>query len=353
MNLSAISCKVMYGQTLILGFFLLLSYYFPSDVYASESRGTFGVLHGRKGIHAMKIRSGLCTAAVALTIALALPAVAAVQPEALPQPMGGEGARGIETIQVQEPLVVEDIQTPIVSPETMPGSGETAKTDATPPVPAPVMETPFNPMAIDEISKINASTEVLQEITGIPEGISPDLLSNAYGIVIIPGTIKLGFFFGGRFGTGIAMMRNENGSWSNPSFLYLGGGSFGLQFGAISSDIILVFKTRKSVMGLTKGNFTLGADAAVAAGPVGRHAEASTDWQLKAEIYSYARSRGFFAGISLDGSVLAIDTNANENFYGKSDINSNQIFAGAPSASPAVIKLKNFLSQYASALPKE
>jgi lipid-binding SYLF domain-containing protein len=304
----------------------------------------------------MKIRSGLCSAiaAISFSFALAVPALAAVPPaETLPQPMGGEGAKGIETVQVQEPIVVEDIQTPAVSSESLPAAEETVKAEPPALIPAPVMETPFNPMAIDEISKIHAATEVLQEITGIPEGISPDLLANAYGIVIIPGTIKLGFFFGGRYGSGIAMMRNENGSWSNPSFLYLAGGSFGLQFGALSSDIILVFKTRKSIMGLTKGNFTLGADAAVAAGPVGRRAEASTDWQLKAEIYSYARSRGFFAGISLDGSVLAIDTNANENFYGKSDISANQIFATAPTASPAVIKLKNFLSRNTSALPKE
>jgi lipid-binding SYLF domain-containing protein len=353
MNSGAISRKVMYGQTLILGFFPLMGYYFPSDVYTFRSRGMFGVLHGRKGIHAMKIRSSLCSAAIAISIALAFPAVAAVPPETLSQPMGGEGSKGVETVQVQEPPVVEDIQTPPASPGTVPVTEETVKAETPAPIPPPVMETSFNTMAIDEISKINASTEVLQEITGIPEGISPDLLANAYGIVIIPGTIKLGFFFGGRFGTGIAMMRNENGTWSNPSFLYLGGGSFGLQFGALSSDIILVFKTRKSIMGLTKGNFTLGADAAVAAGPVGRRAEASTDWQLKAEIYSYARSRGFFAGISLDGSVLAIDNTANENFYGKSGIGTDQIFASAPSASPAVIRLKNFLSQNASALPKE
>ncbi len=301
----------------------------------------------------MKIRSGLHTTVVALVLAFALPAVAAVSPEALSQPMGGEGAKGIETVQVEQQIVVEELRTPAVSSEMPLATEETVKADPPAAAPAPIVETPYNPMAVDEITKINAATEVLQEITGIPEGISPDLLANAYGIVIIPGTIKLGFFFGGRYGSGIAMMRAENGSWSNPSFLYLAGGSFGLQFGALSSDIILVFKTRKSIMGLTKGNFTLGADAAVAAGPVGRRAEASTDWQLKAEIYSYARSRGFFAGISLDGSVLAIDTNANETFYNSPGISANQIFATAPSASPAVIKLKNFLSQNTSALPKE
>lgn len=301
----------------------------------------------------MKIRSGLHTTLVVLILALALPAVAAVSLEALSQPMGGEGAKGIETVQVQEQIVVEEIRTPDIPSDMAPATEETVKVEPSAAAPPSIVETPYNPMAVDEITKINAATEVLQEITGIPEGISPDLLANAYGIVIIPGTIKLGFFFGGRYGSGIAMMRSENGTWSNPSFLYLAGGSFGLQFGALSSDIILVFKTRKSIMGLTKGNFTLGADAAVAAGPVGRRAEASTDWQLKAEIYSYARSRGFFAGISLDGSVLAIDTNANETFYNSSTISANQIFASAPSASPAVIKLKNFLSQHTSSLPKE
>ncbi|NMC73204.1 MAG: lipid-binding SYLF domain-containing protein [Geobacteraceae bacterium] len=214
--------------------------------------------------------------------------------------------------------------------------------------PAPPPATPFNIKAVDEISRINAATEVIQEITGIPEGISPELLRNAYGIVIIPGTIKLGFFFGGQYGSGIALTRGEDGSWSNPAFVYIAGGSFGLQFGAVSSDIILVFKTRKSVMGLAKGNFTLGGDAAIAAGPVGRRAVAATDWQLKAEIYSYARSRGLFAGISVDGSVLAIDTNANETFYAKPGISANEIFGSPPCSSPAVERLKNFLGKSAS-----
>lgn len=301
----------------------------------------------------MMIRSGLRAAAFALALALAVPAAAAVPPESLPQPMGGEGAKGMETIQIQEQVVVEEVPAPVVEPALIPAPEDTAKAPVADPVPPPVPETPYNPMAVDEIAKINAATEVLKEITGIPEGISPDLLANAYGIVIIPGTIKLGFFFGGRYGSGIAMMRRDDGTWSNPSFVYIAGGSFGLQFGALSSDIILVFKTRKSIMGLTKGSFTLGADAAVAAGPVGRRAEASTDWQLKAEIYSYARSRGFFAGISLDGSALAIDTSANHSFYDKPGISAEEVFGTAPSSSPSVIRLKSFLAENASAPPKE
>ena len=296
----------------------------------------------------MKIRSRLFTTAAAVILALATPAFAAVSPEPSAQPMGGEGAMGIETIPVREPVVTEEIRKPDPPPVLDPtAEGVVRAVSSEPRVLAPPTS-PYNPGAIDEISKINAASEVLEEITGIPEGISPTLLGNAYGIVIIPGTIKLGFFFGGQYGSGIAMVRNDDGSWSNPAFVYLGGGSFGLQFGAVSSDIILVFKTRKSIMGLTNGSFTLGGDAAVAAGPVGRRAVALTDWQLKAEIYSYARSRGFFAGISLDGSVLAIDTDANANFYSRPGISTDQVFSSDTSAAPAVVRLKNFLLKYAS-----
>jgi lipid-binding SYLF domain-containing protein len=264
--------------------------------------------------------------------------------------MGGEGAMGIETVPVREPSITEEVRKPVPPPILDPSAkGVVEAVSAEPKVIAPATS-PYNQAAVDEISKINASTEVLQEITGIPEGISPTLLGNAYGIVIIPGTIKLGFFFGGQYGSGIAMVRNDDGTWSNPAFVYLGGGSFGLQIGAVSSDIILVFKTRKSIMGLTNGSFTLGGDAAVAAGPVGRRAVALTDWQLKAEIYSYARSRGFFAGISLDGSVLAIDTGADANFYSRPGITADQVFASDTSSSPAVIRLKNFLQKNASPL---
>lgn len=298
----------------------------------------------------MQIRSRMLTTAALFIISLATPALAAVSPPPPAQPMGGEGAMAIDTLPVRDPVVTEEAITPEQPPILDPSAkGVAEAVSAEPKVIAPTTS-PYNAAAIDEISKINASAEVLQEITGIPEGISPTLLGNAYGIVIIPGTIKLGFFFGGQYGSGIAMVRNDDGSWSNPAFVYLGGGSFGLQFGAVSSDIILVFKTRKSIMGLTNGSFTLGGDAAVAAGPVGRRAVALTDWQLKAEIYSYARSRGFFAGISLDGSVLAIDTGANANFYSRPGISTDEVFASDPSSAPAVTRLKDFLVKNAAPL---
>jgi lipid-binding SYLF domain-containing protein len=246
---------------------------------------------------------------------------------------------------ISETPVIEDRSYPANRPgQQQSGSMEPVSQTA----PQPAYESQAYLKSSEENTRVYSSVDVLRELTGIPEGISPSLLRNAYGIVIIPGHIKLGFFFGGHYGNGIAIMRNEDGTWSNPAFVYLAGGSFGLQIGAVSSDIILVFKTRKSIMGLAKGNFTLGADAAVAAGPVGRRAEASTDWQLKAEIYSYARSRGLFAGISLDGTALAIDTSANATFYGRPDISASEVFALPPYLAPAVIKLKDQLTKTAA-----
>ena len=154
--------------------------------------------------------------------------------------------------------------------------------------------------------------DVLNEIMAIPaSGIPASLLANAQGIVIIPDLVKGGFVLGLRHGRGIAMVRDERGFWRPPSFVTLTGGSVGWQIGLQVTDIVLVFKTRSSVQGLLRGKFTLGADAAAAAGPVGREAAAATDAQLLAEIFTWSRSRGLFAGVSLDGSVLQIDQTAN------------------------------------------
>jgi len=171
--------------------------------------------------------------------------------------------------------------------------------------------------ARSEEATVQAASDVLAEfldlrIRDIPES----LLQNAKGVVIIPNLIKVGFVVGGQRGKGVVMVREPDGSWRAPMFLTLTGGSLGWQAGAQSSDIVLVFKSQKSVEGLLTGKFTLGADAAVAAGPVGRRAGAATDSELKAEIYSYSRSRGLFAGISIDGSVLEIDERANATYYG-------------------------------------
>ncbi len=191
----------------------------------------------------------------------------------------------------------------------------------------------------DEIARVREAAQVLEEIRAIPEtSIPPSLLANAQAIAIIPGVVKAGFIVGGRYGEGVLLRRDpRTGRWGNPVFLTLAGGSFGFQIGASSSDVILVFKNRRGLDSLVKGKFTLGADASVAAGPVGRQAEAATDAELKAEIYSYSRSRGLFAGVALDGSVLNIDHEATARFYGKPGLTAYDVFEGKVPKVPEVV----------------
>ncbi len=189
----------------------------------------------------------------------------------------------------------------------------------------------------NENSKVEAATEVLQEIMEVPETSVPvSLLKNAYGVAVIPGVVKAGFIVGGRAGRGILVVRMSDKTWTNPTFVTIAGASVGFQVGAQSTDVILVFKSRKSIDGIVKGKFTLGADASIAAGPVGRQAGAGTDLQFKAEILSYSRSRGIFAGVSLEGSALQIDNEYNESFYGESGITVDRIFSDKGLKAPAV-----------------
>jgi lipid-binding SYLF domain-containing protein len=200
-----------------------------------------------------------------------------------------------------------------------------------------------------EAKTVRTALEVLEEITAIPEkGIPPSLLRDAQGIAVVPGVIKVGFVVGGRHGRGVLLIREKHAGWSNPVFVSITGGSVGWQIGAQSTDVILVFKSMKSIDGIVKGKFTLGADAAIAAGPVGRRAEAATDAQLKAEIYSYSRSRGLFAGVSVEGAALQIDDDANGDFYGKEGIRAEELLKGSEIPSPpAAIRLKEFLAKHA------
>src|SRR5699024_9116193 len=164
---------------------------------------------------------------------------------------------------------------------------------------------------------VQDATTVLNDFVDIPENaIPPSLLARAYGIAVIPSVIKAGFVLGGRYGKGLLSVRTSDGSWSHPSFVQIGGASLGWQIGASSTDIILVFKNRRGVERIIDGEVTLGADTAIAAGPVGRSASAATNLRLEAEIYSYSRSRRLFAGVALHGSVFAIDEDANANYYG-------------------------------------
>jgi lipid-binding SYLF domain-containing protein len=205
-----------------------------------------------------------------------------------------------------------------------------------------------------EVDKVQAATEVLTELMAIPEkGIAPLLFQNAYGVAVIPAVVKASLVVGGRYGWGVLVVRKKEGGWSNPSFVSLTGGSVGYQIGAQSTDVILVFKSRKSIDGIMQGKFTLGADAAVAAGAVGRQAEAATDLQLKAEIYSYSRSRGLFAGVALEGAALQIDNKSNAAFYGKIGITPADIFTNKAREVPAAAtEFKQVLERYSTPTTK-
>ncbi len=200
-----------------------------------------------------------------------------------------------------------------------------------------------------EEGRLLVATEVLEEIQGMPDSRLPDtLLSRAYGIAVIPDVTKVAFIFGGRHGNGVLVVRdNLNTPWSNPVFVSLTGGSWGFQAGAQSSDIILVFTTKSGIEGIAGGKITLGADASVATGPVGRQGSAATDMNFNAEIYSYARTRGLFGGIALDGSVIAIDKTANGALYGKNGVTATDVFSGQAPAAPATAQ--RFLERLAIA----
>lgn len=166
--------------------------------------------------------------------------------------------------------------------------------------------------------KIRLATEVFEELLEVPEQEVPqELLKESSCIAIIPGVIKGAFGWGGRHGRGVLSCRTGKGSWSPPVFITLSGGSFGLQIGAQSTDIVLFFMSERSVRSLLKSKFTLGGDLSVAAGPLGRSAEIGTDLRLRAEIYSYAKSRGLFAGMSVEGARLAPHQKSMDRYYGE------------------------------------
>jgi len=201
-----------------------------------------------------------------------------------------------------------------------------------------------------EDQRANDAVRVLSEIQNIPESAIPDkLLDDAHAIVIVPNVLKAGVIFGGRGGRGLLAVKTLEGSWSNPSFVTLAGGSFGFQAGLQFSDVVLVFRNNRSLESIVNGKLTLGADAGVAAGPVGRNAAAATDGQFQAEIWSWSRARGLFAGIALDGAVLKIDHKANQSVYGRGS-NARMIFEGraVEAPSPAVAHFRERLDEATS-----
>jgi lipid-binding SYLF domain-containing protein len=179
-----------------------------------------------------------------------------------------------------------------------------------------------------EVERAEQAATVLSEIMNIPESDIPEeLMAHAHGIAVIPHVVKGAFGLGGQWGKGLMSQRDESGIWSPPAFIEIGGGSFGLQIGLQASDIVLVFTDESGVKGLLKGKLKLGADASATAGPVGRKAEVGTDILLRSGVLAYSRSKGLFAGISLDGSIVSIDDDANRKVYGK-DVTGEQILLG-------------------------
>jgi len=170
-----------------------------------------------------------------------------------------------------------------------------------------------------EAGRVREATTVLREIMRAPDHAIPaSVAGKAEGIAVFPSVLKGGFIFGGQWGRGIISVRNPGqGTWSSPAFLTIAGGSFGLQIGGQSIDLVLVIMDKTGVERLLGNQFKVGAEASAAAGPVGRSAEASTDIQMRAKILSYSRSRGLFAGIALNGSTVAADQDANKRFYGQ------------------------------------
>ena len=190
------------------------------------------------------------------------------------------------------------------------------------------------------------AARVLGEIMRIPETAIPEkMFDEAYAIAVVPDVVKAGLIIGGRGGKGLISVRSPDGTWSNPSFIKLGGGSVGFQAGVQSADVILVFRTQGGVDSIVNGKFTLGGDASVAAGPVGRSAQASTDEQLKASIYSYSRARGLFAGVSLDGTRLAIDNHSNRAVYGDYHTARAIVEGRAGPGSDAVVSFRDRLEE--------
>ena len=179
----------------------------------------------------------------------------------------------------------------------------------------------------DDVNRIQKSARAFKEIMITPDqGIPQDLLESAKCIAIIPGDKKFAFVFGGSYGRGVATCRTEHG-WSAPMFVAIDGGSVGYQIGGSSTDIVMLFMNDHALQSLLKDKFKLGADASVAAGPVGRSAAASTDLKLNAEILSYSRSKGVFIGVSLNGAVVQADKSGDKAMYGD-DVNRHEILDG-------------------------
>lgn len=202
----------------------------------------------------------------------------------------------------------------------------------------------------DEIKRMNEAITVLDEIMAAADKAIPrGILESAEGIAVFPSLIKGGLVVGGQHGRGILSVRDrKNGGWSSPAFLSITGGSFGAQIGAQAIDLVLVVNNQRGLEQLVQNQFKIGADAGVAAGPVGRDASASTDIKMRAQILSYSRARGLFAGVTLNGSTIRQDRDANERFYGTAYRTGQIVFDGLGGAPEPVSAWKGILAKYAN-----
>ena len=165
--------------------------------------------------------------------------------------------------------------------------------------------------------RVESAATVLDEIQGAPDqGIPEEVLGSAECVAVVPTLLKAGFIVGGRYGRGVASCRTTKG-WSAPAFFMIGGGSFGLQIGGEAVDLVMLIMNKDGMKNLLSSNFKLGADASAAAGPVGRHASANTDWKMRAQVLTYSRARGAFAGLELSGAVIKQDKDSTRDFYGR------------------------------------
>ncbi len=198
----------------------------------------------------------------------------------------------------------------------------------------------------DDVNRTQKAAQVFKEIMNTPDqGIPSNLLESAKCIAIIPGDKKFAFVFGGSYGRGLATCRTGHG-WSGPMFVAIDGGSVGYQIGGSSTDIVMLFMNDHALQSLMSDKFKLGADASVAAGPVGRNAAAGTDLKLNAEILSYSRSKGIFAGVSLDGAVMQADKSGDKAMYGD-DVNRHEILDGKVAVPASARELLEELGGYA------
>jgi len=165
--------------------------------------------------------------------------------------------------------------------------------------------------------RVQAAADVLDDIQGAPDkGIPQEVLGSAECVAVVPSMLKGGFIIGGKYGRGLASCRTPKG-WSTPAFFVVSGGSVGFQIGGQAVDLVMLIMNKDGMKHLLSSEFALGADASVAAGPVGRHAEGNTDWKMRAEVLTYSRARGLFAGVSLNGAVVKQDKDSTREFYGR------------------------------------